>query len=235
MASLYGRNSLLEIIERTSRELFIPPTVAGGLRSIEDIQAVLQAGADKVCLNTAAVKDPELIRQAARRFGSSTIVVAIEAKRQPDGSYEAYTDNGRERTGVEVFTWAARVVELGAGEILLTSIDREGTGAGYDLDLTRSVAEAAPVPVIACGGAGSVAHVEEVIRQGRADAVSMASLLHYRTVEVIESAQDSAAEGNTEFLQHARSFSKVSAVSLPELKEALASASIPCRPGPELC
>ena len=130
VASRYGRNSLLPIIERTAREIFIPLTVGGGLRTMEDIRAALRSGADKVSLNTAAIRNPQLIREAARKFGSSTIVVSIEAIRRPDGSYEAHTDNGRESTGVDACEWAVRAAELGAGELMVTSIDREGTGEG---------------------------------------------------------------------------------------------------------
>ena len=153
VASLYQRNSLLEIVARTAREIFIPMTVGGGLRNLEDIREVLRAGADKVSLNTAVIGRPELIREAAHQFGSSTIVVSIEAIKNRDGSYEAYTDNGRESTGVDALEWALRAVELGAGELLVTSIDREGMGNGFDLELTRTIAESVPVPVIACGGA----------------------------------------------------------------------------------
>ncbi len=153
VASLYGRNSLLSIIEKTAKEVFIPLTVGGGLRNIDDINAVLRAGADKIAINTAGVQNPDFIRQAARKFGSSTIVVSISAIKQPNGKYLAFTDNGREHTGVDVFEWAIHAFKLGAGEILLTSVDREGTGLGYDIELTRRVAESVPIPVIACGGA----------------------------------------------------------------------------------
>ena len=159
VASLYGRNSLLEIIKRTSQEVFIPLTVGGGLRSVDDIRTVLRAGADKVSINTRAIQRPELIREASKAFGSSTIVVSIEAIRKPDGTYEAYTDYGRQRTGVDVFEWVLRATELGAGELVVTSIDREGTGKGYDVELTRRIAQAVPIPVIAHGGAGEPRHL----------------------------------------------------------------------------
>src|SRR3989338_7010492 len=142
VASLYNRNSLHDIIAKAAKKIFIPLTVGGGLRTIEDIRGVLRAGADKVSLNTAAIKNPEIISEASRKFGSSTIVISIEAIRQPDGRYLAYTDNGREYTGVEVLEWAKRVETLGAGEIMLTSVDKEGTGSGYDIELTRMVADA---------------------------------------------------------------------------------------------
>jgi cyclase len=234
VASLYGRNSLVDIIERTSREIFIPLTVGGGLRSLEDIRAVLRAGADKVTLNTAAIREPELIRRAARRFGSSTVVISIEAIRKPDGTYEAFTDNGREETGVEVFEWARRVEELGAGEILITSIDREGTGKGYDLELTRKVAELVGIPVIACGGAGRAEDAVDVVARGKADAVSAASIFHYNYIKQHPHQGDFSGEGNVEFLRGSGSqkvirFSKIRDTTIPELKQHLTGHGIECR------
>ena len=229
VASLYGRNSLLDIVERTSQEIFIPLTVGGGIRTIEDIRKILQAGADKVSLNTAAIQQPSLISEAANRFGSSTIVVSIEAKKQPGGVYEAYTDNGRIRTGVNVFEWAAQVQTLGAGEILLTAIDQEGTGEGFDIELTRRVAESVSIPVIACGGAGKTADVADVIEQGKADAVSLASLLHYTYIRSHYTEDDYSSEGNVEFLRGRRSFTKVQDASLARIKEHLVENGISCR------
>lgn len=231
VASLYERNSMLDIVARTAREIFIPLTVGGGLRTLEDMKTVLRAGADKVALNTAAIRQPELIRESSRRFGSSTIVVSIEAIRQADGRYEAYTDNGREGTGIDAVEWAGRAAALGAGEILLTSIDREGTGKGFDVELTRAVAESVPIPVIACGGAGELHHLRDVIVQGKADAVSLASMLHYH-VAGRSAAPESGAfeEGNLEYLKSGRGFSKVQAVSLPQVKAYLAEQGIACRP-----
>jgi len=233
VASLYERNSLHDIITRTSREIFIPLTVGGGLRSIDDIRSVLRAGADKVALNTEAIRRPELIREAARMFGSSTILISIEAKKRPDGSYEAYTDNGRVRTGVNVFEWAVRVAELGAGEILLTSIDREGTGAGYDVEMTRKVAESVPIPVIACGGAGCFEHVGEVIVQGKADAASMASIFHYDCILHQHMDDNYSAEGNITFLKGGREFTKVRGVTLAAIKGHLSQLGVICRPTPK--
>lgn len=229
VASLYGRNSLVDIVERTSRAIFIPLTVGGGLRSLEDIRTVLRAGADKVSLNTAAIRRPELIREAAQRFGSSTIVVSVEAIRKPDGSYEAYTDNGRERTGVDAFEWALRAADLGAGELLVTSIDREGTGKGFDLELTRRIADAVSIPVIACGGAGSVTHVHEVVAEAHADAVCVASILHYHAVRQWGIAGDFSDEGNVEHLRRQTGFSKIQETTLSEMKTALLAHGIPCR------
>lgn len=229
VASLYGRNSLLHIVERTSKEIFIPLTVGGGLRNIDDIRTVLRAGADKVSLNTAAVKQPNLINEASNCFGSSTIVVSIEAKKRSDGRYEVYTDNGRIRTGVDAFEWAVRVAELGAGEILLTSIDREGTGQGFDLDLTRTVARSVSIPVIACGGAGDVGHVLDVVEKGEAHSVSVASMLHYRYIEQHYTQDDYSSEGNVEFLNSRDPFTKVEGASLLEIKAHLADHGVFCR------
>jgi cyclase len=230
VASLYGRNSLGAIVERTSREIFIPLCVGGGLRSVDDIRAVLRAGADKVALNTAAVARPELVREASRAFGSSTIVVSIEAIRRPDGTYEAYTDFGRQRSGKNAAEWAVQAVDLGAGELVVTSIDRDGTGAGYDIALTRQIAESVPVPVIASGGAGQIAHVREVVQEGRADAVSLASVLHYNRLRHSDDRDDEfAGEGNTEFLKGGASFSRIQDASLVEIKRALTDVGIECR------
>ena len=230
VASLYQRNSLLDIVRRTSREIFIPLTVGGGLRTLDDIREVLRAGADKVALNTAAINRPELVREAAECFGSSTIVISIEAIGKPDGRYEAYTDNGREMTGVDAYEWAVRAAELGAGEIMVTSIDREGTGKGFDLDLTRRIAEAVSIPVIACGGAGTIDHVRDVIVNGHADAVCLASILHYSAAGRFGGTDAVAGEGNTEYLKNPRGFSKIQDASLPEIKDRLLRQDISCRP-----
>jgi cyclase len=234
VASLYGRNSLLDIVERTASEIFIPLTVGGGLRSVDDIRTVLRAGADKVAINTAAVRRPELIREASRAFGSSTIVVSIEAIRHPNGHYEAYTDYGRERSGVDAFEWATRAVELGAGELMVTSINKEGTGEGFDLELTRRIAEAVPVPVIASGGAGKVSDMYQAIVNGKADAVCIASILHYNFIrQRAYTDDDFVEEGNVEFLQGRRgemAFSRVEETTLPEIKSYLLEHGIACRP-----
>ncbi len=229
VASLYERNSLHDIISRTAQEIFIPLTVGGGIRTIDDIREVLRAGADKVSLNTAAVKNPQIIKEASRIFGSSTIVVAIEAIRETDGRYLAYTDNGRQFTGVEVFSWAKQVEALGAGEILLTSVDREGTGQGFDIELTRKVSDSVSIPVIAHGGAGKIDHIGQVIKEGSADAVTFASVLHYDFIKNISSKFEAGKEGNTEFLNKGIGFSKVSPAGLQEIKNKLGEAGINCR------
>jgi cyclase len=230
VASLYGRNSLNEIIEETARDIFIPITAGGGIRSLEDIRQVLRAGADKVAINTAAIQNPSLIRDAALAFGSSTIVVAIEAIRQPDGTYLAYTDNGREHTGRHAVEWAKQAAGLGAGEILVTSVDREGTGEGFDLDLTRSIARSVSVPVVAHGGAGCVEDVCKVLTDGLADAVALASVLHYDSVDKVDSLRASEAEGNFEFLRSGSRARKIRRCSISDVKASLAKTQISCRP-----
>ena len=179
VASLYGRSKLTEIVRRAAHDVFVPLTVGGGIRSSEDVKELLRAGADKVAINTAAVRRPELITEVSRRFGSQCMVLSIEAKQQAPGRWEVFTDCGRERSGVDVVAWARRGVELGAGEILLTSIDREGTRKGFDVALTRAVAAAVTVPVIASGGYGEPAHLTDVVNQGTADAVAFADALHH--------------------------------------------------------
>lgn len=194
VASLYGRNSLHDIVRRAAHDIFVPLTVTGGLRSVDDVREVLRAGADKVGINTAATKRPELIREVAHRFGSQCMVVSIEAKQVGDGRWEAYTDNGREPTGLDVVEWAKRAAELGAGEILLTSIDREGTRSGFDTALLRAVSAVVSIPIIASGGMGSPAHMVEAVVQGGADAVAMADILHYGRMQLPEIHQ-SAIDG----------------------------------------
>jgi cyclase len=201
VASLYGRNNLLKIVERTAKNIFIPLTVGGGVRTLEDIRKLLRAGADKVAINTAAINNPRLIVDATRVFGSQCIVVSIEAKRKKDGKYEAYVNNGREETGVDVFEWAKQVSELGAGEILVTSIDRDGTGKGYDIELIFKIANSVFIPVIACGGAGNKEHIAEVIKEGKADAVSAASIFHYNHLMDVTDYNKYREEGNIEFLK----------------------------------
>lgn len=186
VASLYGRNNLSDIIRHAADRIFIPITVGGGIRSVDDARHILRSGADKVAINTAAVARPELITEVSRRFGSQAMVLSIEAKQVAPGSWEAYTDNGRERTGLDVLQWAIKGVELGAGEILLTSVDCEGTRKGFDVDLVRQVSDAVPVPVIASGGMGSVDHFVQAAVDGHADAVSMADVLHYNRIPLGE-------------------------------------------------
>ena len=228
VASLFERNSLSEVISSTAKEIFIPITVAGGIRTLEDIKNILRAGADKVSLNTAVIKNPDLIEKASRMFGSSTIVVTIEAIKESEGKYLAYTDNGRERTGIEVVEWAKKVESLGAGEIIITSVDKEGTGEGFDIDLTKMVSEAVSIPVIAHGGAGTPQDVVDVVKKGKADAVSLASILHYGILSKQNFVKNSD-EGNIEFLKNKKTFGKITPYDLSKLKDFLLEHNIQCR------
>jgi imidazole glycerol-phosphate synthase subunit HisF len=195
-ASHEGRDTIVELAERTAERVFIPFTIGGGLRSEEDIRAVLAAGADKVSLNSAAIRDPTLIERASARFGAQCIVVAIDAKRRADGSgWEVYLNGGRVETGLEAVEWAAEAARRGAGEILLTSMDRDGTQVGFDCDLLSAVSKAAPVPVIASGGAGKLEHFAEAITKGHADAVLAASVFHDGVFSVAQVKQAMADEG----------------------------------------
>ncbi|MDB5636889.1 MAG: imidazole glycerol phosphate synthase subunit HisF [Bradyrhizobium sp.] len=184
VASLYGRNNLSDIIRRAADQVFIPITVGGGIRSVDDARHILRSGADKVAINTAAIARPGLISEVARHFGSQAMVLSVEAKQVAQGKWEAYTDNGRERTGLDVLQWVRRGIEMGAGEILLTSVDREGTRKGFDIDLIRQVSEAATVPVIASGGMGSIEDFLMAAQLGRADGISMANTLHYNRLKL---------------------------------------------------
>lgn len=177
-ASVEGRKAMVDVVGRTAERVFIPLTVGGGVGDEEDVRALLRAGADKVALNTAAARNPEVVARCADRFGSQCIVVAIDAKRT-NGSWDVYVEGGRASTGKDAVAWARRAAELGAGEILLTSIDRDGTGEGYDLELLRSVAEAVSVPLVASGGAGRLEHFAEALAEGGADAVLAASRFHF--------------------------------------------------------
>jgi cyclase len=228
VASLYGRNSLHDIITEAAKSIFIPITVGGGLRSISDIKEVLRVGADKVCLNTAAINNPQLIREASRMFGSSTVVVAIEAIKENDGRYLAYTDNGREYTGFDVFEWAQKVDELGAGEIVITSVDNEGTGQGYDLELVSKISKLVSIPVVAHGGAGKKEHILDVLKNSGVGSVMVSSLFHYYFIKGNESTA-SDLEGNIEFLSKKRSFHVFEPCQIKDVKTNLITNQIKCR------
>lgn len=230
VASLYGRNSLLDFIKQTSKEIFIPVTVGGGIRNIEDAFSILRSGADKVAINTAAVRNPGLIKELTRRFGSSTIVVSIEAQRRDNHVYEVYTDNGREPTGIDIFHWAKEVASLGAGEILLTCINQEGTGNGYDVNLVRKMSAMLSIPVIACGGPGDLNHISEVIIDGKADAVAVASMLHYDFIAKKSiTDEDFTDEGNISFLKSGTKKYRAHHAGIPEIKNHLIKKGIVCR------
>lgn len=179
VASLYGRNSLHDIVSRAAQDIFVPMTVGGGIRSVDDVRAMLRAGADKCAINTAAIRRPELISEVARVFGSQCMVLGVEAKRMAPGKWECFTDNGREYTGVDVIDWCRQGYESGAGEILLTSVDQEGTGKGFDLELIEAVSQVVPIPVIASGGMGSMDDMVRAYDRG-ADAIATAGMLHYQ-------------------------------------------------------
>ncbi|MCX7760638.1 MAG: imidazole glycerol phosphate synthase subunit HisF [Hydrogenothermaceae bacterium] len=183
-ASAEDRDIILDVVKKTAETVFMPLTVGGGVRTLEDIRRLLESGADKVSINTAAVKNPSLVESAAKRFGSSTIVVAIDAKQVDQNRWEVYINGGRTPTGIDAVQWAKAVYDLGAGEILLTSMDKDGTKSGYDVALTRAVSEAVKIPVIASGGAGNMEHFYQAFTEGKADAALAASLFHFREIDI---------------------------------------------------
>lgn len=185
-ASSEGRETMVDVVRRTAEQVFIPFTIGGGLRTIEDIRQVLRAGADKVSLNTSAVQNPRIIEEGAHAFGSQCIVVAVDARQKQTGGWEVYIHGGRTATGKDVLEWVQEVEQLGAGEILLTSMDRDGTKNGYDLELTRAVSRAVSIPVIASGGVGNLEHIAEGLTTGEADAALAASIFHYREYSIAE-------------------------------------------------
>jgi cyclase len=230
VASLYERNSLSDIVRKTAEGIFVPLTVGGGLRCLDDINKVLRAGADKISLNTAAIRNPSLIKQASEKFGSSTIMIAIEAIQQEGGQYMAFVDNGREFTGKSVVEWAQEVEFMGAGEILLTSVDKDGTGLGFDIDLIKSVTEVVAIPVIAHGGAGKMEDVKELIEQTNIDAVALASVLHYDALRNFDHSDTLlSGEGNRDFLKSGNNFSKIKPFTISKLKSYLKSNNLNVR------
>ncbi|MGI5911860.1 MAG: imidazole glycerol phosphate synthase subunit HisF [Syntrophomonadaceae bacterium] len=194
-ASLEGRKTMVEVVEKTAREVFIPFAVGGGISTIDDIRNLLNAGADKVSINSAAVKDPELITQGAKKFGSQCIVVAIDARGRVNGGWEVYVNGGKIATGIDAVEWAKEVEKRGAGEILLTSMDKDGTKDGYDIELTAAISEAVGIPVIASGGAGKLEHLYEAVETGKADAVLCASIFHYREYTIKQAKEYLASKG----------------------------------------
>ncbi len=196
VASLYGRNNLLDIVSLTAQNVFIPITVGGGIRSIDDALKVLRAGADKVAVNTSATKRPAIITELAERFGSQSVVLSVEAVKCSKGDgWEVYTDNGREKTGLDVVNWVRQGVSLGAGEIILTSVDKEGTKRGFDEELVRAVNDSVNIPVIASGGMGSFADFESVVKSAGASAVAAAHVLHYEELSIAEIKRDAIESG----------------------------------------
>lgn len=233
VASLYGRNSLVSIIERTAKEIFVPLAVGGGLRTVEDMRDVLRAGADKVSINTAALSDPSLIQKAARRFGSSTIILSIPVMKSPEtNNHVVYTEYGRQCSGVDAVAWAVQGVERGAGEILVTSVEREGTGRGFDLEIIKKIADAVPVPVIASGGAGRLAHTREAVTEGNADAVCLASMLHYGVFRDFDPFEPGAEkEGNAVLMANRAVPAFIAPERVGAIKHAWIDAGLSTRPG----
>ncbi|WP_119679917.1 imidazole glycerol phosphate synthase subunit HisF [Indioceanicola profundi] len=194
-ASHENRDTIFDVVRRTAEQVFMPLTVGGGVRAVEDIRKLLLAGADKVSINTAAVNRPDFVREAAEKFGAQCVVVAVDAKAVAPGKWEVFTHGGRNRTGLDAVEWAQRMAEYGAGEILLTSMDRDGTKSGFDLGLTRAVADAVPVPVVASGGVGTLDHLVDGVREGHASAVLAASIFHFGTFSVRQAKEHMAAAG----------------------------------------
>jgi imidazole glycerol-phosphate synthase subunit HisF len=234
VASLYGRNNLEEIIQRASEKIFIPLTVGGGIRTVDDIRNLLRVGADKIAINTAAIKNPQLIKDGANAFGSQCIVLSVQARKFPDSNkFECLTDNAREVTGIEVIEWIKKAVDLGAGEILLTSIDKDGTGKGFEMELSQEVSETVNVPVIISGGAGCKEDIKDLVNKANPDAICIGSSLHYGVLAVMGKTGNYLEEGNISFLNKnltSASHEKkgVQPFSIGDLKQYLISMNIAC-------
>ncbi len=224
VASLYGRNSLLDLVKETAKNIFVPLTVGGGIRKIEDVSLLLASGADKVCINTAAVKNRALITKIANQFGSSTLVVAIEAIKT-DGQYMIFIDNGREHTGINAVEWAQQVEALGAGEILLTSVDKEGTGSGLDYELINQIQAVTSLPLIAHGGVGRARDVHEAFSMHHVDAICAASIFHYNAAQELKDSIH-GVQGNTSFVRSGATKSNIQAISIKDLKSELKSKGV---------
>ena len=220
VASLYGRNSLLDIISKTAKQIFVPLTVAGGIRSIDDIKNVLRSGADKVAINTAVVDNPELINKAANTFGSSTITIAMEVIKIND-EYKVYVNNGREETGKKLTDWIIEVQERGAGEIFLTSVDYEGTGNGYDVHLLDRIKNLVKIPLIFHGGASNISHLASILERKEVDGASCSSMLHYGYLNSIKDIKTKIDSGNTEFISKNNHFHKFGNINISKIKKDL--------------
>ncbi len=221
VASLYERNSLLDLIKKTANSISIPLTVGGGIRSLNDIDQILKSGADKIAINTAAIKNPEIIYQAAKVYGSSTIVVTLEVSKLINNKHCVYTDNGREFWDINAIDWAKRVENLGAGEILLTSIDNEGTGKGFDINITQIISESVNIPVIAHGGAKTSLDIIKVLTQTQARAVAISSMLHYGYLDKVKLNSSIYEEGNTDFIKKNINYKDYAKTSIIDIKKAL--------------
>ncbi len=221
VASLYERNSLLDLIEKTASSVSIPLTVGGGIRSLNDIDKILKSGADKIAINTAAIKNPEFIYEAAKVYGSSTIVVTLEVSKSINDKYCVYTDNGREFWDIKAIDWAKKVESLGAGEIVLTSIDNEGTGKGFDLYITQIISESVNIPVIAHGGARTHSDITKVLTSTQASAVAISSMLHYGYLNKMQSKLSNYEEGNIDFINKNINYKDYSKTSILDIKKNL--------------
>ena len=229
VASLYGRNSILELIKVTAQKILIPLTVGGGIRSINDIYDVLENGADKVCINTAAFKRPEFVNEAAKIFGSSTIVSSLEVIKT-ENKYLLFTDNGREYTGIEVLDWAKKMEQNGVGEILLTSIDKDGTGDGMDIDLIDQLCSIIRVPIIVSGGASKIDHIKSVFQKTKASGIALASMLHYNYFKKNVSLGISKnLDGNRSFLKSKKKFLNFENINITDIKKGLMNSDIKVR------
>ena len=229
VASLYQRNRLDSIIKSVAKDVFVPITVGGGIRTLADIKDVLRSGADKVAINTAAVLRPDFIREASETFGSSTIVVVIEAILQKDGRYLVSTDSAREIQDLDAKDWAEQVAVLGAGEIVITAVEREGTGNGFDLSLTKMISESVNCPVIAHGGARTASDIKDVMVNKEASAVAIGSMLHYGALNLISNSEVKKHSGNTEFLKKNSGHSRFLETSVQTIKQNLLSMGVNCR------
>jgi imidazole glycerol-phosphate synthase subunit HisF len=229
VASLYQRNRLDSIIKSVAKDVFVPITVGGGIRTLADIKDVLRSGADKVAINTAAVLRPDFIREASETFGSSTIVVVIEAILQKDGRYLVSTDSAREIQDLDAKDWAEQVAALGAGEIVITAVEREGTGNGFDLSLTKMITESVNCPVIAHGGARTASDIKDVMVNTEASAVAIGSMLHYGALNLISNSEVKKHSGNTEFLKKNSGHSRFLETSVQTIKQNLLSMGVNCR------
>lgn len=231
VASLYDRNSLHSFIKDISKNVFIPITVGGGIRTLNDINSVLRSGADKIVLNTAAVKNPKFIKEAVKKFGSSTISIAIEAIKDDNNNFIAFTDNGRECSGLDILDWSKKIEDLGAGEIILTSVDNEGTGSGYNFDFINKVIENLNIPVVVHGGAGSKEDVLSVIKNSNCDAICASSIFHYKALNQMyeNNKLRNVAEGNFDFIRSGTINQKIKTISVRELKDFLINNKISIR------
>jgi imidazole glycerol-phosphate synthase subunit HisF len=227
VASLYERNGLIDLIKKTAKEIFIPLTVGGGIRSLDDVSAILAAGADRVCINTAAVQRPELISEIIEVYGSSTLVIAVEAIKVNE-EYMVFTDNGREHTGIKISEWVKKIEKLGAGEILLTSVDREGTGKGIDIELLEIVRSCVQISIVIHGGVGSAQDVYNAFHNLNADAVCVASLFHYNTIHSTKPL-DKSILGNKSFLLSNKKRSDLESISVKNLKDKLKNQKVRVR------